>query len=168
MGMAPSRSSPVHSSVRTLSASRDCVRATSCRNHKSGGNRSRRRTPMRIRSSLAVRLPRLLPPTRYVMLRVVLLASVGLIDLLLMSQQRDMAIGMRGDDSGHIVMWLLTCRLLPIATSCAGTLIILRMVRSARRQRTQTLAALRPLLAQPPLTAPPPVVPFPQSLQLQQ
>jgi Zn-dependent protease with chaperone function len=123
---------------------------------------------MRIRSSPAVRLPRLLPPTRYVMLRVILLTSVGLVDLLLMSQQRDMAIGMRGDDSGHIVMWLLTCRLLPIATSCAGTLIILRMVRSARRQRTQTLAALRPLLAQPPLTAPARVVPLLQSLQLEQ
>jgi BlaR1 peptidase M56 len=123
---------------------------------------------MRMYSRPAARFPRLPTPTLRVLLLVVLLAGVGLVDLLLMYQQRDMASGMgkSGKDIGHSVIWLLACRLLPLATACAGTLITLRVMRSALRQREQTQAALRPLLARPPLAAPARLLSLLQTLQL--
>ena len=121
-------------------------------------------------NSLTARFPRRLRPTPHVLLRVVLLASVGLADLFLLSQRQDMSMasGMRGHDTGHTVVWLLTCRLLPLANACAGTLMLLRMLRSARRQHAQTQAVLRPLLARPPLAAPARLVPLLRTLQLEQ
>jgi Zn-dependent protease with chaperone function len=108
------------------------------------------------------------PPALRVFLRVVLPASVGLMDLLLLNQRGNMATGMRGEDLGHTVMWLLACRLLPIAAACTGTLLALRMLWSALRQRAQTQAVLCPLLAQPPVVPPAPLMPLLQTLQIDQ
>jgi Zn-dependent protease with chaperone function len=128
---------------------------------------------MRIPDSLTAQFLRLLPLlslTPRVLLRVVLLAGVGLADLFLLSQRQDiaMASGMRGHDTGQTVVWLLTCRLLPLATACAATLVLMRVLRSAYQQHAQTQTVLRPLLARPTLAAPAHLVPLLQTLQLEQ
>jgi hypothetical protein len=105
-----------------------------------------------------------------VLVYVTLLAGVGLADLFLLSQRQDMSMAgaMRAHDTGQAVAWLLTCRLLPLATACASALVLLRLLRSARRQHAQTQAVLRPLLAHPALAAPAQLVPLLQALQLDQ
>ncbi|PWT75119.1 MAG: hypothetical protein C5B60_05785 [Chloroflexi bacterium] len=197
MGMLPLRNSPPHWRARTPNASRDCARTTN-RSSRSGqgsypslerhdrghdqrtmSTRSirsiRRRTTMRIHNGRAARFLRALPlrqPTQRGLLCAALLIAVTVADLFLMSQRQDMAmaggVGMRPPDTAHTVVWLLTCRILPIASASAGSLVLLRMLQSARRQHAQTEAVLRPLLAQPSLAAPTRLAPLLQALQLEQ
>jgi Zn-dependent protease with chaperone function len=121
-------------------------------------------------NSVTARFPRGLRPTPYQLLHVVLIAGAGLADLFLLSQRPDMSMtsGMRGHAVGDTMVWLVTCRLLPLATASAGTLVLLRMFRSAHRQYAQTQAVLHPLLSQPPLAAPARLVPLLQTLHLDQ
>lgn len=131
---------------------------------------------MRMHNSLTARFLRPLPPTFHLLLCVMLLVSAGLLDLLLLDQQRDMGMGLgmgmdggrHGETIGQAIMWLMACRLLPLLTACVAALILLRMIRSAHQQRTQTQAVLCPLLEQPTFAPPAHLVSLLQTLGLEQ